>query len=152
MNRLQQAPPSFVASLYFSALFLVAGPVAFEIQRIWPFRPGELEWRFGAEGFLLSALTLPLLGFTVATALAFVRGNRGPQRLIAVLGLLVVLLSAAVLVAFVIDLRAALPGVPLKAVPVMKAAAVRTIISAGLAVLAATTLAIGGWRASFIRS
>ena len=65
MSRLEQAPPSFAAALYSAAGFMVIAPFLYESQRILPLQLSDLDWRFGAEGFLLTALTTPLLGIAL---------------------------------------------------------------------------------------
>ena len=148
MSRLDQAPPSFAAALYLSAAFMVVAPFLYEMQRILPVRPADLDWRFGAEGFLLTALTTPLLGLAMALLVAWGRGTPGVLRLVGGLTLLFAVGFAGLLIVFVGDFNATLPGVPAKMLPPVKATVLRTIAGSSLAILSAALLGIGAWRAA----
>lgn len=148
MSRLEQAPPSFAAALYCAAGFMVVAPFLYESQRILPLRLSDLDWRFGAEGFLLTALTTPLLGIALALLVAWGRRARGALRVVSAFSILFALVFALLLAAFLSDLVATLPGVPVQVLPVVKATAGRTVAGASLAVLAALLLGIGGWRSA----
>jgi hypothetical protein len=148
MSRLEQAPPSFAAALYCAAGFMVVAPFLYESQRILPLRGSDLDWRFGAEGFLLTALTTPLLGIALGMLVAWGRRTPGALRLISAFSILFGVVFALLLAAFVRDLGASLPGVPVQVLPVVKATAGRTIAGASLAVITALILGIGGWRSA----
>lgn len=148
MSRLDQAPSSFAAALYLSAAFMVVAPFLYEMQRILPARPADLDWRFGAEGFLLTALTTPLLGLALALLVAWGRGTPGALRFVGGLTLVFAVGFAVVLTAFVGDFNATLPGVPARMVPPVKATVLRTIAGSSLAILSAAFLGIGAWRAA----
>lgn len=148
MSRLEQAPPAFAAALYSAAGFMVLAPFIYESQRILPLRLSDLDWRFGAEGFLLTALTTPLLGIALALLVAWGRRAPGALRAVSGFSILFAAVFALLLTAFVRDLSASLPGVPVQVLPVVKATAGRTIAGASLAVLTALFLGIGGWRSA----
>lgn len=148
MSRLEQAPPSFAAALYCAAAFMVIAPFLYESQRILPLQLSDLDWRFGAEGFLLTALTTPLLGIALALLVAWGRRAPGALRVVSVVSILFALVFALLLAVFLSDLGATLPGVPVQVLPVVKATAGRTVAGASLAVITALLLGIGGWRSA----
>lgn len=148
MSRLEQAPPSFAAALYCAAGFMVVAPFLYESQRILPLKLSDLDWRFGAEGFLLTALTTPLLGIALALLVAWGRRSPGALRAVSAVSILFAVVFALLLVAFLRDLSASLPGVPVQVLPVVKATAGRTVGGASLAVITALLLGIGGWRSA----
>lgn len=143
-NPLAKAPPSLIIALYLAAGFLVVGPFLYEAQRLFPAEVNDVHWRFGAGGFLLGAVTTPLLGLALATLLAYLRGFSRPQRLVALLTGVFAAGLLAVLVVFISDLQGMVRSIPVQAAPVVRATAIRTILGAATAALAAIALVLGG--------
>lgn len=113
--------------LYFAALLIVL-PAADFATNVWPFRFGDIQWRFGTVG-LLSGFTLtPLLGIAGAVLAAALLELTAVQRVIAVLsvGAAVILVVAQPL--FILDWLQMRPGAPPEAVGSMDVGSVKAIL------------------------
>lgn len=69
---------------------------------VYPWRPGVRDWRFGAWGFLLGALTLPVLGFGLVGASGVLRESSAVIRVAMAGAALFVLVVAVGIFDFVI--------------------------------------------------
>ncbi len=113
--------------LYFAILLIVL-PAADFATNVWPFRFGDIQWRFGTVG-LLSGFTLtPLLGIAGAVLAAALLELTAVQRVIAVLsvGAAVILVLAQPL--FILDWLQMRPGAPPEAVGSMDVGSVKAIL------------------------
>ena len=59
------------------AVLLIASPLADLAAALLPVRPGEVSWRFGAYGLMVTALVTPILGLGILTAIGGLRHRRG---------------------------------------------------------------------------
>jgi hypothetical protein len=143
-NPIEHAPPAVVRALYLAAAYLVVAPFLFELQRILPPHPGDLDWRFGAAGFVLTAVTTPVLGLTAMMVVAILRGRAGPMRAVAVLSGIVALGILLTAVSFGRDLGTMLPETPGVAARLLRATAARTLVGSGTAFLVLLALAWAG--------
>src|SRR5258705_528621 len=87
------------------------GTLVFAIS-LYPWRPSDAHWRFGAVGMLSNALLIPTAGLLVALATALVLNHTMLQRAIGVVGLVVAGLCVVALAMFALDsiqTRAAVP-------------------------------------------
>jgi hypothetical protein len=148
MNRIQQAPRAFVAALYVAVAYLVVSPFLYESQRLLPADPTDFDWRFGAEGFILTAVTTPLIGLALGTFLAYLRGDTRGQRVLAWTCLALVVVLVVIWVGFLVDLQSMVRSVPAEAIGIVKATAFRSAVGAATAIIALLGLSIGGFRAA----
>jgi diacylglycerol kinase len=83
---------------YLTIALLVLFPVVDAVLTIWPFRVGEVAWRFGAVGIFSRALMTPLFALVLAYALALLLEQRIMQRVISIVSVLgsLALLSASI--------------------------------------------------------
>lgn len=88
---------------YLMALLLVLFPLTDALSTVWPLRPGEFQWRFGAVGLFSQALMTPLLGLVLALVTAFVLEHRAVLRTLSVLAALGGVLLLVVLAGFALD-------------------------------------------------
>lgn len=89
--------------LYFFAFMLVALPVTQTVLGLWPLRPGDVGWRFGAVGLITGAYSLPALAVVIAAAVA-VHGAHARVQLALIVFLVVASLTIlAVAPFFVLD-------------------------------------------------
>lgn len=103
-SRHPDGPEALVGPLYFVALLLVATPTMDFVTSVLPFRLGSIEWRFASVGLLSGFLLTPLLGMVLAMGVAQMASHLRFQRVVAVVGLTVTVLFAALFVLFVLDI------------------------------------------------
>jgi len=92
------------------ALFLILVPLVNVGLQVLPWRPGARDWRFGTWGFLLGAITLPVLGVGILGIAGAVRESLALMRVTLVLALVFLAAALAGLGSFLIEgssLRAA---------------------------------------------
>ncbi|MDB4914611.1 MAG: hypothetical protein JWM95_2255 [Gemmatimonadetes bacterium] len=66
MNKLSKVVPA----MYFVAAVLIVIPVFDAITSVYPFYPGNAQWRFAIVGLLSNALLLPTIGLLMAVVIA----------------------------------------------------------------------------------
>jgi hypothetical protein len=81
-------------------VFLVVVPFGGIIPEILPVRLGEQDWRFGALGYFLDALTLPSVGLVVCLVAAALRQSVRGSRLTAGVALVIAVGAAIALPVF----------------------------------------------------
>ena len=99
MESLRRIAPGayFVAAL----LFLIT--MVDYLGNAWPFRPGEVDWRYGVTGMVSTYLLSPLLGCVIASATAAWLPQPRMSRLLGVIMWVGALLLLGALAAFVLD-------------------------------------------------
>jgi len=90
-------------AVYFTSFLLVLLTAVDYAASIWPWRPGAVEWRYGAAGLLGGWLLTPLLGVVLALLLATILRSRVALWLILLTGVLTALLLLAVMGLFSLD-------------------------------------------------
>ena len=88
------------------SLFLFLVPLVNVGLQVLPWRPADQNWRFGALGFLLGAITLPTLGVGLLGVGGLLRESRGTVRLTFALASLLLVAAAVGLADFLIEGRA----------------------------------------------
>lgn len=130
------------------ALLLVLFPLTDALSTVWPLRPGEFQWRFGAVGLFSQALMTPLLGVVLALVTAHILEHRVVLRILAVLAALGGVLLLVVLAGFALD-AAQMRG---QVRPELKGNFDVASIAAAMKLLLAATLALVvtwvGWKRS----
>ncbi len=76
---------NFAWPAYTVAFMLVVIPFFDATMQLWPLKPGDTQWRFGAIGLYSNAFMIPALGLLVALATALIFGH---ARFVKVLGAL----------------------------------------------------------------
>jgi hypothetical protein len=89
--------------LYLVAFILIVVPLFDAAISTLPFRPGNVQWRFGAIGLLSSTLLTPGLGFLLAVVTAVTLQHVLVQRVLAILSWVAVAAVLALLVLFTLD-------------------------------------------------
>lgn len=84
-------------------VFLVVVPLGGIVPEILPFQLAEGDWRFGAFGYFLSALTLPAVGLVACLIAALLRQSSRASKATAVVALLIAFAAAVALPMFVRD-------------------------------------------------
>ena len=74
-----------VSATYLIGVLLIASPVTQLVLQLWPLRPSDVAWRFGAGGLATGTLLTPLVGFLVVIAIASVAQHRSVLRTLSVL-------------------------------------------------------------------
>jgi hypothetical protein len=88
---------------YFVAALLFLITLVDYLGNAWPFRPGEVDWRYGVVGMISTYLLSPLLGCLIASATAAWLPQPRVSRLLGVLLWIGALLLLVALASFVLD-------------------------------------------------
>ncbi|MDQ6633389.1 MAG: hypothetical protein M3Z10_01385 [Gemmatimonadota bacterium] len=89
--------------LYLLALILIVVPLVDAAVSITPFRPRNVQWRFGAIGLFTNTLLTPGVGVMIAVVTAAVMQHVRAQRLLAILSWIGVVVLLGMLVVFGLD-------------------------------------------------
>jgi hypothetical protein len=136
-----------LAAAYPMAALLVLVPALEVTAGAWPFQPGDLSWRFGILGIVLKTLVTPVLGITLAMAVAALLEHRRLVRALAALSFVLAAVTAAGAVLFLMDflqLRAMVSPATRQG---MQVASFTALLLAALVAPVCAALGIGGWRA-----
>lgn len=89
--------------LYLIAIILIVVPLFDASTTTLPFRPGNVQWRFGALGLLSNTMLTPGLGFMLAVVTAVALQQIGAQRALQILSWVGVVVLLGALVMFSLD-------------------------------------------------
>jgi hypothetical protein len=98
---------------YCIAALLLLLPSMDYIGNVWPFRPGAVDWRYGAVGMISTYLLSPLIGLLLASATAALLPQPKVSKLLGVLGWVAALGLLLAVAGFVLDslqVRSAAPA------------------------------------------
>ncbi len=144
MNRSHAlAWPSYVV-----AALLVLFPLVDSLLTVFPLRPGDVNWRFGAAGLFSRALMTPLLGLLLVFAVALLLDQRRILRVVAVVSGLLSLVLLGTLALFALDTLQMRAQVRPEIVPSFDVAALTAMAKYGAVIVALLMLAVPGWRNS----
>lgn len=138
----------FVKALYPIGALLVVAAVSEPALQIWPFRPGEVRWRFGAVGLMSGAVLGTLFGLAWIMAVAAVLDHRRALRAGAVAALVAAAVLTGVVGLFTLDFLQIRSSVNPQFRGALDLTVLRAVAVLGLSIPAAVGLGIGGWRAS----
>jgi hypothetical protein len=136
----------FIAGAYFFLFLLVFWPVVDLATTGWPFRPGDVQWRYGFMGLMTAYSHTPILAMLLAMGLAFVLRHRKTLRLISFLCLVGAVGLLIVLILFpldVIQLRSVTPPENLQFFQTGALLSELKHLTAGVTLF---LLGLGGWR------
>ena len=97
---------------YFVALLMVVPPVVDFGLNVLPWRPGQIQWRYGAVGLVSGFLMTTVLGAAMVAGLAAWFGHRWIQRITGILWLIsggLLVLACAGFMLDMLQLRAEVP-------------------------------------------
>lgn len=137
-----------VVAAYLTVLLLILTPLIETTIAVVPFRPGAVNWRFGAAGLFSRAVIVPLFGLVLASGLALALGHRRTLRLVSVIVGLASLAVAVASVLFVLDAIQMRSQVPAQAHAGFDRSSLVALGTMWGAALTALLLSIGTWRAS----
>lgn len=131
------------------AVFVIIVPFANIVPNVFPPKFGVRDWRFGAVGYFLTALTLPTLGLGLLAVGGVLRESRSALRLSSVLAGLLTLLAVVGIAVFVSDGSALRSGNTEPGVRrLFNLGLTRTLVLSLLAVPALIAVALGSHRAA----
>jgi hypothetical protein len=139
---------SFLPALYPVGLLLALAPFADVLGAIWPFRAGDIAWRFGAIGLELRAVVPEVAGIALVMAVATVLGHRRVLRTAACVALLAAVGLSAAVTRFILDYRQIGSAVGNLAASGVDVSAFRAVLAAVLAVPVLTSLGGRGFVAA----
>lgn len=111
MNR-TAVSPWVTWGLYIFAITLIVSPLTDLTTTVWPFRFGDMGWRYGLLGLTAGYLHTPLLGLVLGMAVAYWQGHTGALRIggiLSLVGVAVLLLAMPMFAMDVLGMRAVRP-------------------------------------------
>jgi hypothetical protein len=99
----ENAVRGLAAPTYFVALLLIVISLLDFGATVWPFRLGDVDWRYGTVGLLSGFLLTPLLGVVLVMLVATLLGSRAVVRATAVACLMGAVLGLLALAGFLLD-------------------------------------------------
>ncbi len=146
MDDRTRALRALIPAVHVAAVLLVLLPLGDWALNVWPARPGDFHWRYGATGLLAGFTLTPLLGVLVLALAAAFAGQRRFLRLLGWTMLLAAVLTLGAAALFALDAVQAAAEIGAESRPVLAAgatkAAVKLVLSAAwLAVLGPGALA-----------
>ena len=134
--------------LYALALLLFLQPFIETTSAVWPFRFGEVGWRFATVGILYTMLPTLLFALLIMAIAAFLLGHRTVLQiggvLALILGVAVILLTSS----FALDALQLRRIVRPDARGGYDLAIIKTVVTALIAIAACTMLGVGAFRAT----
>lgn len=118
-----------VGVFYPIAAALIILPIIDSLLGIFPLKPHALEWRIANIGFLSGALTIPLIGFVMASVAAHLLGHGKTQRAFAVLYFLLGFILLLTLILFAFDFMQYRPHVQKELLRTYDAVGVKAVIA-----------------------
>jgi hypothetical protein len=94
---------SFAVPGYLVLGTMIVFPLLDSVLTVWPLRPGEVSWRFGAIGIFSRGLMTPLFGLVLLYGLALIYEHRVAQRVVAVVAAIAAPAVASACALFVLD-------------------------------------------------
>lgn len=137
-----------VKALYPVGALLIVASVSEPALQVWPFRLGEVRWRFGAVGLMSGAVVGVLLGLMLIMAVAAILDHRRTLRAASVVCMVMALVLALVAVAFGLDFLQVRSTVNPNFRSGLDLTVLRAMAIIGLSIPAAVGLGIGGWRST----
>ncbi len=138
----------FLKALYPVGALLILTAVSEPAMQIWPFRFGEVRWRFGAVGLMSGAVVGVLFGLVWIMAVAAMLDHRRTLRTASVLcGVMGVVLTA-VAFAFALDFLQVRNSVNPNFRGALDMTVLRAMAVLALSIPASLGLGIGGWRST----
>ncbi|HEV2146124.1 MAG TPA: hypothetical protein VGR37_01770 [Longimicrobiaceae bacterium] len=138
----------FVKALYPVGALLIVAAVSEPALQIWPFRFGEVRWRFGAVGIMSGAVLGSIFGLVWIMAVAAVLDHRRTLRAASVVCMATAVLLAVVAGLFSLDFLQIRSSVNPEFRGTLDVTVLRAMALLGLAIPTALALGIGGWRSS----
>lgn len=138
----------FVKALYPVGALLIIAAVSEPLLQIWPFRPGELRWRFGAVGLMSGAVLGTLFGLVWIMAVAAILDHRRTLRAAAVVSLAGAVVLVVVAGLFSLDFLQLRSSVNPELRGTLDLTVLRALAVLGISISTAVGLGIGGWRSS----
>jgi hypothetical protein len=143
--------PLLTTSAYLVAITLVMYPILDTVLAVWPLRPGETTWRFGATGLLSRTLMTMSLGLLLTMVIALVAGHRMALRAAAVVSAVAAVTLLILSGLFMLDAIQTRVNVNEQAVTAFYVASAVALIKTVLGAALAAGLAVGGWRSQLAR-
>jgi lambda repressor-like predicted transcriptional regulator len=138
----------FLKALYPVGALLILTAVSEPAMQIWPFRFGEVRWRFGAVGLMSGAVVGALFGLVWIMAVAAMLDHRKTLRTVSVVCGVIGLVLTAVAFAFALDFLQVRNSVNPNYRGALDMTVLRAMAVLGLSIPAALGLGIGGWRST----
>lgn len=138
----------FLKALYPVGALLIIAAVSEPALQIWPFRLGEVRWRFGAVGLMSGAVLGVMFGLVWIMAVAAMLDHRKTLRTASVVCLVMALVLSLVAGFFTLDFLQVRSSVNPNFRGALDLTVLRAMAVLGLSIPAAVGLGIGGWRST----
>jgi hypothetical protein len=136
----------FLLALYPVGVMLILATVLEPALRVWPLRPTDIGWRFGAVGLAANTLAGVVFGLAWMLFVAVLLEHRTVLRTLAVISLLMGVMSLGVLGLFTLDFLQIRDSVRPELQAGFTRAAVQAVLLTIVSAATALVLGIGGWR------
>ncbi len=133
---------------YLILAMMVVFPLLDSALTVWPFRPSEVSWRFGAAGIMTRGLMAPLFGLILIYGLTLIYEHRLAQRAISIISGVAVLVLMAVSVLFVLDMLQMRAMVQPHMKTAFDVASLVALIKTGVVIVIGSVLAFAAFRSS----
>lgn len=131
---------------YFVAFLLVVTPALDFVTNVWPLRPGEVGWRYGAEGLLAGFLLTPLIGVMIAFGAAIALRHLLVMRILSFVNIAVAAFLLLLIALFALDVLQVRATVPEEARGMFQTGAVKAAVKHLTVAVALSWLGIVGIR------
>jgi hypothetical protein len=121
-------------------------PLLDVVPKVLPANFASADWRYGAVGFLFGSIVTPLIGLTIAAAVALIARQHGVLMVVSLVFLLLALILVLGGVTFLVDFGGISAKLSERVTPAFHAATVKTTVIALLAAVASVWLGLSGWR------
>lgn len=94
---------SFVPAIYAVGIIMILVALGDLSGTVWPMRPGDVGWRYGAMGISSNYLVTPIFGLLLLSSAAALASHRGFLRFLALLAIVISAAIAAAIALFALD-------------------------------------------------
>jgi hypothetical protein len=137
-----------VKALYLVGALALYGAISEPVLQVWPLRPGDVGWRFGAVGLFSGAMTGVVFALAWLMGVALVLSHRRTARSFAAVNLVLCGLLLLLAASFMLDFLQVRGSVEEAARGGFDATVARALSFLGISVLATLALGSAGWRAA----
>ncbi|MFW6078227.1 MAG: hypothetical protein ACODAE_01310 [Gemmatimonadota bacterium] len=147
-TRMVSAVERFAGAAYFVCALLVLLPAADFLANVWPWAPGDIEWRYGAYGLLSGFLMTPTLGVLLVLLLSTTLGHRRTAKVLAAAAGLIALVILSGAAAYALDAVQIRSGMPEAGRARFDIGSVKAVTKNVLSAVALGWLGLAAWRSA----
>lgn len=135
-------------SFYLVGGLVIVSALSQPLLQVWPFRPGDARWRFGAAGLLSTALDSVILGVVLLMATAVLLRHWRALRLIGAVCVLAALVLSAMAVIFGLDFLEIRTTINPRVRGTLDLTVLRALVLVGLSIPTVLFMGVASWRST----